>query len=348
MVRTNSKSNGTHRRRTILKTGLVAATGVAGLSTASFAQNNDNSDYVITLTAVDQDGNPLQGKATIIGSADGDIIGERELDEDGQATWEVSQEGEYSYNVYDISGYEEASADTSFEVDGDTDITAEMETEDSQGDEEDTVTVTVRDENDDPVGDANVSVVVSDGGDEVASGDTDSDGTVSFDIESGEYDVIVNHDDVTGPAATPVTVDDTGAEVSVTLDTNNKATGIIRVVDQDSDPVEGEPVTLWGPGTVEEEGTETHETNADGEVVIELMAGEPTDAVMFDVEVRDQEQTLGIMSDAENGVQEIVFEVDASDDDEDDSVDDGDSDAGDDDGDSNDSDDEDDDCVKGS
>ncbi|WP_066381072.1 carboxypeptidase-like regulatory domain-containing protein [Halalkalicoccus paucihalophilus] len=339
-----------------MKTGLVAATGVAGLSTASFAQNNENSNYVITLTAVDQDGNPLQGKATVIGSADGDIIGERELDEDGQATWEVSQEGEYSYNVYDIPGYEEASEDTSFEVDGDTDITAEMETEDSQADDENTITVTVRDENDDPVGDANVSVVVSDGGDEIASGDTDSDGTVSFDIESGEYDVIVNHDDVIGPASTSVTVDDGDTDVSVTLDTTNgRATGIIRVVDQNGDPVKGEPVTVWPPGTVEEDGTETHETNADGEVVIELRSFEPTDVTFFDVEVRDQEQTLGIMSDAENGVQETVFEVETSDEDGNDSTDDGDSDAGDDndegstdDGDSDDSDDEDDNCAKAS
>ncbi len=115
-----------------------------------------------------------------------------------------------------------------------------------------------------------------------------------------------------------------------TAQPRNRATGIVRVVDQNGDPVEGEPVTLWPPGTVEEEATETHETNADGVVVIELSGFEPTDVASFDVEVRDQEQTLGIMSDVHQGVQEAVFEVDTSDDDGDDSTDDGDRDDGDD------------------
>lgn len=194
------------------------------------------------------------------------------------------------------------------------------------GDEsERTLTITVIDENDEPVEGANVSVVTSDGGEEAASGETDSDGTVTFDVESGEYDVIVDHDDVTGPAATPATVDDTDAEVGVTLDTSDDtATGIVRVVDQNGDPVEGESVTLWPPGTVEEEATETRETNADGEVVIELVAGDPEDVVMFEIVVRDQSRMLGIMSDEHVGVQEVVFEVDTSDDDGDDSTDNGD------------------------
>nr|WP_303650352.1 lamin tail domain-containing protein [Halalkalicoccus sp. NIPERK01] len=202
---------------------------------------------------------------------------------------------------------------------------------DGEDEPERTLTVTVVDETDEPLEGANVSVVTSDGGEEVASGETDSDGTVTFDVESGEYDVVVNHDDVTGPAATRTTVDDADAEVSMTLDTTDgRATGIVRVVDRNGDPVEGEPVTLWPPGTVEEEATETRETNADGEVVIELSGLEPTDVTGFDVEVRDQEQRLGIMSDAYQGVQEVVFEVDTSENDGDDSTDDDNSDDGDD------------------
>lgn len=122
----------------------------------------------------------------------------------------------------------------------------------------------------------------------------------------------------------------------MTLDTSDDtATGIVRVIDQDGDPVEGETVTLWPPGTVEEETTETRETNADGEVVIELGAGEPEDVVMYEIVVRNQSRMLGIMSDEHAGVQEAVFEVDTSDDDGDDSTDgdDGDGDDGDDDSD---------------
>lgn len=87
------------------------------------------------------------------------------------------------------------------------------------------------------------------------------------------------------------------------------ATGIVTVIDQDGEPVEGEPVEIWPPGTVEQEATETRETNADGEVVIELLAGDPTDVAMHRIVVREQEQRLGIMSDEHQGIQEVVFEV---------------------------------------
>lgn len=226
MVRTNSESDGTHRRRTILKTGLVAATGVAGLSTVSFAQNNENSDYVITLTAVDQDGNPLQGKATVIGSADGNIIGERELDEDGQATWEVNQEGEYSYNVYDVAGYEEASTDTSFEVDGDTDITAEMEKEDQQVDEESTITVTVLDEETgEPIEGATVELVGALPGpaESLNQGETNSDGVYETTVPAVRHEVFV--DLVDGYYANDTTADlsEGDADVTVELTPENDA-----------------------------------------------------------------------------------------------------------------------------
>ncbi|ADJ14570.1 FixH family protein [Halalkalicoccus jeotgali] len=145
MVRRDSESDGTHHRRTVLKAGLVATTGVAGLSTAGFAQNDGSSeDHVITLTVVDQDGNPLQGEVAIFEGNHGDIVDDRELDENGQATWEVSREGQYSYD-YIRSGYEMVSEDTTFEVDGGTEVTVEMRKEDWEvGDN--TITVTALDE----------------------------------------------------------------------------------------------------------------------------------------------------------------------------------------------------------
>lgn len=159
-----------------------------------------------------------------------------------------------------------------------------------------------------------------DGGADVASGTTDDDdGTVQFDLENGDYEVAVSapDQDLYQPSDQRlVTIDGEDEEFSVQLessgsdgDESDTATGIVRVVDQDGEPVEGEPVILSPPGTVEDEAKEERETNADGEVVIELAAGDPSDAVMYGVEVRDQEETLGIMSDDHHGVQEVTFNV---------------------------------------
>ncbi|MFC7007937.1 hypothetical protein [Halalkalicoccus salilacus] len=87
------------------------------------------------------------------------------------------------------------------------------------------------------------------------------------------------------------------------------ATAVIRVVDGAGAPVEGEPVTL-----IAMDGSEsTHTTDENGEVVIELAAGDPSDVARFDVRVRDQEQTVYIQRDDVHGVQMLVFEVGESD-----------------------------------
>ena len=87
------------------------------------------------------------------------------------------------------------------------------------------------------------------------------------------------------------------------------ATGVVTVVDEDGEPVEGEPVTIAPPGTVEDEAKETRETDANGQVRIEFLAGDPSDVVMHTIEVRDQEKLLGIMADEHHGVQEVMFTV---------------------------------------
>lgn len=174
------------------------------------------------------------------------------------------------------------------------------------------LTVIVENHNGEPVEGASVSVATADDGDEVVSGETDSDGIATFSVESGEYDIIADHEDALGDGGNRVTVDG-DTEASVKLDTSDgKATGKVIVVDQNGDPVEGEPVILSPPGTVDEEGKITEHTNEDGEVIIELSAGDPSDAVMYGVEVRDQEKTLAIMADAYTGVQEAKFEVDTT------------------------------------
>ncbi|WP_158237371.1 lamin tail domain-containing protein [Halegenticoccus soli] len=92
-------------------------------------------EYDITITVVDRDGKPLQGKITLLGT-EAEILGERELDEDGQASWVVREQGRYAYNIYEVDGYEPSSDDSSFEVDGDTELTVEMTEVDESDDEE--------------------------------------------------------------------------------------------------------------------------------------------------------------------------------------------------------------------
>lgn len=86
----------------------------------------DSGGHDITITVVDQDENPVQGKITLFGP-DAGIVGERELDENGQAMWEVFEDGEYTYNIYEVTGYEPVSDDSSFEVTEDTELTVEMQ-----------------------------------------------------------------------------------------------------------------------------------------------------------------------------------------------------------------------------
>ena len=67
-------------------------------------------------------------------------------------------------------------------------------------------------------------------------------------------------------------------------------------------------------GDADRDGWERERTtDENGEVVIELAAGDPSDVARFDVRVRDQEQVVYIQRDDVHGVQTLVFEVGESD-----------------------------------
>lgn len=176
-----------------------------------------------------------------------------------------------------------------------------------------TLTVTVTDATGDPVENASVSVVTYDGGADVADGTTDENGEVMFDLEDGSYELVVSAKGLMQPSdqrLVEINGEDTATEVQLqeTGGGDDTATGIVRVTDSDGNPIEGEPVKITPPATVTERGTEIEYTDENGEVVIELGAGEPTDVVMYGVEVRGEEQTLGIMSDEHVGVQVVEFQ----------------------------------------
>lgn len=142
---------------------------------------------------------------------------------------------------------------------------------------------------------------------------------MTFEVTPGDYEVLVDTEplEYTDSGTHPVEVDgDTEYTLQLAsppgddTDTEeNTATGIVRVVDQNGDPVEGEQVLLRPPGTVEDDAREERFTDENGEVVIELAAGAPDDVVPYGVEVRGEEKQLMIMSDEHVGVQEVTFEV---------------------------------------
>lgn len=135
-----------YSRRTVLKTGASVVTGIAALSTAGVAQDEEDSGgHDVTITVVDQDENPVQGKITLLGP-DAGIVGERELDENGQAIWDVFEDGEYTYNIYEVTGYEPVSDDSSFEVTEDTELTVEMQAIDEKDDDDEPDDGSERDE----------------------------------------------------------------------------------------------------------------------------------------------------------------------------------------------------------
>lgn len=284
------------------------------------APDGDDDDQVsepertLTITVVDEKGEPVSG-AAVHGA--GPVLSNGvahepagETNEDGVVTL-TAYDGEYDIEVQ----HHGPTVNETVTVDGDTETTITV-AQDTDGH---TLTVTVTDPNGDPVVNGDVHIVTPDGGEDVASGTTDENGQVTFDLENGDYEVAVSAPDqeLHQPSDRRfVTIDDGDEEFSVQLqssgdddDKSDTATGIVRVVDQDGEPVEGEPVILSPPGTVEEDQKETRHTDENGEVVIELGAGDPSDAVMYGVEVRDQEQSLGIMSDEHHGVQEVTFNV---------------------------------------
>lgn len=138
---------------------------------------------------------------------------------------------------------------------------------------------------------------------------TDEDGTADFDVLPGTYSVTAEGYE---PAEVQVPGEKHPDDVELTPtdgdgdgDEYPTATGIIRVVDQDGDPIEGETVITFNEGA----GETRYETDENGEVVIELAAGEPTDVVRYNVYVRDQVGSIVIMSDEYTGTQEEEFVV---------------------------------------
>lgn len=94
-----------------------------------------------------------------------------------------------------------------------------------------------------------------------------------------------------GPNEIQLIDDDGGVVLTETYETDPEAThvGVVRVVDENGDPVEGEPVEISPQGI----DYSQEETDEDGEIVLQL-SGAPSDAHIRYLRVRDTEETFGI------------------------------------------------------
>jgi gliding motility-associated-like protein len=205
--------------------------------------------HTVTITVVDENGDPIAG-ATIT------INGETyTTDENGQVTLELPN-GEYDYTVT-IDGYEDFTG--TITVDGENvDETITMITETH------TITITVLDENGDPIEGA---IVTIDGEEYV----TDENGQVTLELPNGEYDYTVTidgYDDFTGT----ITVGGEDMDETITMTTETHTISI-TVVDENGDPIEGATVTING---------EEYVTDENGQVTLELPNGEYDYTVTID------------------------------------------------------------------
>lgn len=267
----------------------------------------------LTVRVVDPNDEPVVGETVhVVTYSGGADVANGETDEDGEVRFEV-EDGDYEIAVSaPDKGLSQPSDDRLVTVDGeDTTRTIQLV---STGVEETerTLTVNVVDQDGEPIEGASIHAtgpVLSNGVAHEPAGETNADGVATLTAYDGEYGLEVQHGDEI--VQQDVTVDgDTETTVELPPDEptdgeENTATGIVRVVDDDGEPIAGERVTLTPPATVQESAKEQRVTNDDGEVVIELAAGEPEDVVSYGVEVRGEEKSLAIMSDEHAGVQEV-------------------------------------------
>ncbi|WP_122089920.1 carboxypeptidase regulatory-like domain-containing protein [Halalkalicoccus subterraneus] len=283
----------------------------------------ESNTHTLSVTVTDPDEQPIEGVTVELSTyPDGKEIATATTDKNGVAEFEV-EPGDYEavvdtesvpYTDYGTHPIEVSDSDESYTVElvhppdsdnGENETNGEPATH--------TLTVTVADATGDPVENASVSVVTYDDGADMADGTTDENGEVVFDLEDGSYELAVSTEGLMQPSdqrLVEINGEDTATEVQLqeTGSGDDTATGIVRVTDSDGNPIEGEPVKITPPATVTERGTEIEYTDENGEIMIELAAGEPTDVVMYGVEVRGEEQTLGIMSDEHVGVQVVEFQ----------------------------------------
>lgn len=156
---------------------------------------DDEAPYgTLTVTVENDDGEPVES-VEVVGIGPGGEIYSGLTDGNGQATFDLG-DGAYTWYVStDGTEYDESSEEE-ITMDGeDRSIALTVQSDEPDPTETHTLTVTVTDPDGEPVTDETVHVVTYPDGADVASGTTDENGTVRFDLKNGDYEIAVSASD---------------------------------------------------------------------------------------------------------------------------------------------------------
>jgi len=276
-------------------------------------------EFDLTVTVIDPDGNPVPDVNVTVTDSEGNehtgVTGE-----DGTVVFPDFPAGEYtvvaSHPDRPYSGT--TAGDMPSDAPGEAEVRLRPSTEPPSGD----LTVTVVDEDGEPVEGANVTVTDSEGDEH--TGVTGEDGTVVFpDFPAGEYEVVVTHpnfpDGGSGYGDMPEEDDD---EITITLRPPSDEPGndlTVIVEDEDEEPIENANVRVYVyvPGEEGEDGTweyaESGYTDEYGRIVFPDFPAGDYRVVVTHPDFDDPNDTYGEMPEGEDS--EITITLAAPDDD---------------------------------
>ena len=234
--------------------------------------------YSLTVEVVDEDGNPVEGEPVHIGveSVEGDE-GEYITDENGEVQFSHTGPSENEYRTFDITVRGETSYKTVYVGEN----THQVTVQDSDSEEEPpNLTVTAIGPDDEPVSDQTVELYTYPDGQKVATGTTDENGEVEFDVEDSDYEIVVDTEDseYTDYATHPLEVDGEDRTYTVQLshppddgDEEETHTLTVQVFNSDEEPVEGADVSI----AVSDSGEPVDEgvTDENGQVAFDVEDG---------------------------------------------------------------------------
>ena len=197
----------------------------------------------------------------------------------------------------------DANADDSSDDSSNSDSSSTNSDEQEQEQEQDsepehelhTLTVSVTSPEGNAVEGADVSVVTYDGGESVAEATTNEDGEATFEVENGDYEILVSNTQFGQPSDERlVTVDgeDTTTDIQMSNGGMYTYSLTVQVVNASGEPIPNELVQIGTPG--EADSTEHYITDENGEVTISFQNSSESDAVMQTVIVRAEPTTVSV------------------------------------------------------
>lgn len=257
--------------------------------------------YTLTATILSPDGEPVEDMDVGLSTyPDGEDVATKTTDANGQVTFKVESGGyelaadvsesphteygthlvtvnedtEYTINLDTPPGDDGGTNESESDSDNETDAGNET---DANEPETETLTVMVTDPNDEPVVGETVHIVTYDSGADVASGETDENGQATFELESGEYEVVVSPPDqnLYQPSDQRfVDIRDEDVEFNVQLQApSQEPDAYTLTVMLANDDVDGVEVEVWRALPGGEESEKVTKESQGGEATFELEPG---------------------------------------------------------------------------